>query len=175
MNERRDPDLTDPNLPAGTDGMASAIHNRVELAAEQLDIALELFLNGRSDVSVLTLAGAAEEILGRSLERVAKQTTLQWEYAIIAPFEDSLMRRPLEWKVFIKEKNRVRNAAKHMPTPDEMKIEADLKEEALRLLVRAYDNYRRLDLQPTERMEEFHRWFYTNALGFEDDPAYSFA
>ena len=45
--------------------MAEQTYERIELAKEHLDLALDLFLSKRSMVSALTLAGAAEEILGR--------------------------------------------------------------------------------------------------------------
>lgn len=41
---------------------------RINLGIEQLDVALELFLEERSYVAALTLAGAAEEILGKALD-----------------------------------------------------------------------------------------------------------
>jgi len=44
--------------------------DRLQLAVEQLDVAIELFRSGRSDVAALTLAGAAEEILGKMLTRI---------------------------------------------------------------------------------------------------------
>jgi hypothetical protein len=47
--------------------MAKQSYQRIDLATEQLDVALELFLSRRSFVSALTLAGAAEEILGKAL------------------------------------------------------------------------------------------------------------
>jgi hypothetical protein len=52
---------------AGWSEVADQTYNRVDLAAEQLDVALSLFLENQSLVSALTLAGAAEEILGKAL------------------------------------------------------------------------------------------------------------
>jgi hypothetical protein len=151
--------------------VTSAIHNRIQLAVEQLQTALALFLEARSYVSALTLAGAAEEILGKALEHEGKQTTLQYEHTVIAPVEKFLRRQPLTWKVFVDEKNRVRNAAKHMRDANETDIEADLEDEALWMIVRACDNYNRLDLPKTDLMYEFENWFYTNVAGVSSDGA----
>ena len=42
-------------------------YNRLDLATEQLDAAISLSLERKSFVSALTLAGAADEILGKAL------------------------------------------------------------------------------------------------------------
>ncbi len=149
--------------------MVEQTHNRVELAQEQLDVALELFLSKRSPVSVLTLAGAAEEILGKALKFRGKKTTLEYEHTVNAPVETFLRRQPFLWRDFIDEKNRVRNAAKHMGQETEAQVVADLEDEALWMLVRACDNYNRLELQPTQRMKEFDDWFYENVVGIKID------
>ena len=149
--------------------MAEQTYERIELAKEQLDLALDLFLSKRSMVSALTLAGAAEEILGRALTLRGKKTTLEHEHTVIAPVEAFLRREPLTWKVFISEKNRVRNAAKHMGGATDAHVVADLEDEALWMLVRACDNYNRLDLQATPRMQEFDNWFYENVADIKVD------
>ena len=151
--------------------MSEEIHDRVALATEQLDVALELFLSERSFVSALTLAGAAEEVLGKALTLRGEKTTLQYEHTVIAPVEKFLRCQTLTWKVFIEEKNRVRNAAKHMDGQGQLTVHADLEDEALWLLVRACDNYNRLDLPTTDRMTEFNDWFHTNVVGIRTDDA----
>lgn len=149
--------------------MTEQTHSRVELATEQLDVALELFLSKRSPVSALTLAGAAEEILGKALQFLGKNTTLEYEHTINAQVETFLRRQPFLWKDFINEKNRVRNAAKHMAQESETQVIANLEDEALWMLVRACDNHNRLGLQGTQRMQEFDNWFYENVVGIKID------
>ena len=106
-------------------------YQRIDLAKEQLDVALEIFLSHKSNVSALTLAGAAEEIFGKSLTQRGEKTTLQHEHSIIAPVEKLLQHKPYNWKEFILEKNRVRNAAKHMKDKTESTVIADIEDEAL--------------------------------------------
>lgn len=84
-------------------------HERVDLANEQLAVALELFLSRRSMVSAITLAGAAEEILGQALTLHSRDTSLMHEYSVAAPVEELLWRKPYKLKDFIDQKNRVRN------------------------------------------------------------------
>jgi hypothetical protein len=49
-------------------------YNRVDLATEQLEAALSLFLVEKSYVSTLTLAGAAAEALGKALSDRGEQS-----------------------------------------------------------------------------------------------------
>ena len=149
--------------------MVEQIHQRIALAQEQLDVALELFLSKRSMVSVLTLAGAVEEILGKALQHRGKKTTLEYEHTVIEPVETFLRRQPFLWKDFIDEKNRVRNAAKHMGAQTDTEVVADLEDEALWMLVRACDNHKRLALKATPRMAEFDDWFNENVVGNKID------
>ena len=145
--------------------MAEQTYERVALAKEQLEISIELFLSKRSMASALTLAGAAEEILGMALRHQGKRTTLQDQHSFIEPLEVLLRKGPYLWSDFIEEKNRARNAAKHMRLPTDTFIACDLEDEALWMIVRAYDNYNRLDLHPTDLMHEFEDWFNYNVVG----------
>lgn len=144
--------------------MAAQEHKKIDLAVEQLTVALELFLARRSFVSALTLGGAAEEVFGKALA----QNTLQDEYTFLEPVNKLLRRKPYEWKEFVSEKNRVRNAAKHMQDPSQSSVIADIEDEALWMLVRACDNYKRLELAPIPQMQQFEEWFYENVVGIED-------
>ena len=142
-------------------------HDRIDLACEQLDCALELFLSQRSYVSALTLAGASEEILGKALCQIGSATTLVATFRLVEPTQTLISGRSYTSKEFQNEKNRVRNAVKHMRDSSELTIVADLEAEALWMIVRACDNYQRLDFPETERMAEFEEWFYKNILGIE--------
>jgi len=62
-------------------------------------------------------------------------------------------------------KNRVRNAIKHLSKNDDLWFDADIKDEALWMLVRAVGNYSRLGFTPTKLMHEFDGWFYENIVG----------
>jgi hypothetical protein len=62
--------------------MSEGAHNKVNLAIEQLETDLSLFLDERSYVSALTLAGAAEEILGMALRVKGIENSLQESYRV---------------------------------------------------------------------------------------------
>ncbi len=119
--------------------MALATHRQLDLAVEQLQIALDLFLDGTSHVSSLTLAGAAEEILGKEADLSGK---------------GNLLREELEM---------ANHLAKHLN--DQKTLAADLEEAACWMLVRALANRRLLELPELSREREFDDWFYENVVG----------
>jgi hypothetical protein len=146
--------------------VSEALHNKVDLAIEQLEMALFMFLEGKNYVSVLTLAGAAEEILGKALKINGIENSLQESYRIYCNPELSWINPPKTWSEFTThEKNKVRNAVKHVYDANDLTIKADIEDEALWMLVRATDNYSRLGFGPTDRMHEFDGWFYENVVG----------
>ena len=145
--------------------MPHATHRRVNLAVEQLDVALELFLEKRSYVSALTLAGAAEEILGTAAVLAGEKPILRHHYDTLAPYHQLLHREPLEWKDYANMENFSRNVSKHMDSGTEDHVEFDTEISALRMLVRACANYDSLGLPRTERMCAFDNWFYENVVG----------
>lgn len=145
--------------------MSESSYRRTDLATEQLQVAIELFLSGRRYVSALTLAGAAEEILGKAPVQRGLTTVLDHEYRITGLVEEALRGQPYKRKEFVSRKNRVRNAPKHMPSDIESTVTADLEDESLWMIVRACDNYQRLDLPPSAFLDNFENWFWTYVVG----------
>ena len=47
----------------------------------------------------------------------------------------------------------------------DISIEVDIEDAALWMLVRACDNYRRLNLSPTDQMNAFDDWFNEHVIG----------
>lgn len=146
--------------------MSEQEYTHIELAVEQLDIALYLFLNKQSFVSALTLAGAAEEIFGKALQRNAEQNSLDWKYENTEWWWTELHDKPLSKKEFAERENRARNAAKHIGDSNDMSVMVDLEDAALWMIVRACDNYRRLRFPCTARMLEFENWFSEHVVGW---------
>lgn len=138
---------------------SSTARTRVDLALEQLDVALELFLEKRSFASALTLAGAAEEILGKALKLQNRGHTLdEWYDQVNEVWGVSR-------KEFITKTNAARNAAKHLSSHEEMNVGFGVEIEAVWLLVRACENARRLGYEDTNRMWQFNEWFYGEFIG----------
>lgn len=137
----------------------NATKTRVDLAVEQLDVALEIFLEKRSYVSALTLAGASEEILGKALNLQNRGHALDEWYDQVNDVWG------VPWREFISKTNAARNAAKHLSSQNEMTVAFDPEIEAVWLLVRACENAKRLGFDETERMYLFNEWFYGDFIG----------
>jgi hypothetical protein len=143
-------------------------HDRLDLATEQLEVAVELFLSKRSFVSALTLAGAAEEVLGKALNHKGQKNWRQKEFDLVA-LPERASGRQYDWKKFIEETNKTRNAAKHFRHSQESIIASDTENDSLQMIVRAILNYRDLDLPRKTFIQTFHTWFYDNVVGSEHD------
>jgi hypothetical protein len=137
-------------------------YNRVDLAREQLDAALSLFLEGRSLVSALTLAGAAEDVLGKALSHSGQQNSLELKYEIMEPI---LAMRHQTKEDFIRDENRALIAITHMASASDLSVTLDLEEAAYSMIVRACHNSDLLGLPRTSNMRKFENWFYEEVVG----------
>jgi len=139
-------------------------YNKVDLAREQLNVAMSFFLKGRSLVSALTLAGAAEDILGKALSHSGQQNSLELKYEVMEPI---LTMGNQTKENFIRDENRALNAI--MASATEPSVTLDLEEAASSMIVRACYNYDLLGLPRTAKMREFDSWFYENVIGLESE------
>lgn len=146
--------------------MPTMTYRRLDLAQEQLEVALDLFLEKKSLVAAITLAGAAEEVLGKELQLRGKTPALEWKFEETRIGHNALHRTELDRKVFVKAENRIRNALKHFDATDGPAISVDIEEAACWMLVRACENASRLNLI-VRRRDEFDAWFHTEIVGIE--------
>ena len=85
---------------------------KLEVAVSQLDQAIRLFLEGDL-LSSLTLAGAAEEILGKLSERAGHPIAAEQIIAYHMDDTDHALTEKERRKVLLEVMNRARNEAKH--------------------------------------------------------------
>ena len=140
------------------------MYSRLDLAKEQLEVAIFLFLELKSYASALTLAGAAEEVIGAELNRRGQQHVLDWKYENVSDIHKRLHGEDLLRKTFIAEENYVRDALKHFDRTEEPNISCDLQNVSLWMIVRACENANRVGLMIT-RLDEFNNWFYEHVVG----------
>ena len=135
--------------------MSIRAHDRKCIALEQLETALNLWAGQDSYFSIITLAGAAEEILGtcltaagidNSLESIKKDSTAMFRH---------LYGEEADPKVFANRANHARNQSKHFDPGSSPTLEIDAREEARDILTRAVENYWRLDTDLTPAMVRF--------------------
>ncbi len=145
--------------------MTEESFDRLSLAKEQLETALDLFLDCQSLASAITLAGAAEGVFGQALSLQDEAHALDHSYTHAARLHELLHNgSELKRKQYIQYQNRARDALKHLQEEEGSTIKMDLEEAACWILVRALENGQGLGIE-FSRFEEFDNWFYENIVG----------
>lgn len=137
--------------------------SKPQIAIVQLNEAICLFICERF-LAALTLAGAAEEILGKLLVRRGELPTIKDSTAAIERLraETGLhaMGKASEREV-IDAWNRARNTAKHLVEPEEELVTLNLCDEAYWIIRRALANAEKLGLKVTGA-QDFENWVVIN-------------
>ena len=138
--------------------------NRVDLAFEQLEVAIRLFLDDKSYAAVITLASAAERVMGQALRHAGKEASLDWSFGETAPVHALMHGEPLKKSAYSDALNRVSNALRHFDETNSPDFEADLEEAAYWMLVRACENGHRLG-RVVQGFDDFNDWFLKHVVG----------
>jgi len=126
---------------------------KTDIAKSQLDSALTFYLEDRELVSAITLAGAAEEILGKLCEKEHKPTSLEHRTKLACDLFKFVWNRDEDEKSVRDSMNQTKNELKHLISGDA--IDVDIEFEAGELLERAIGNYERLFGTKTDKMCSF--------------------
>jgi hypothetical protein len=122
--------------------MNSSPYKRIpkeELARSQLAVALRFYMQGEEFPAVITLAGAAEEILGKIAQKKG------FDPALTATVKDLMKIYKLAWgreateKDFVSLRNHARNEMKHLCSGQDVSL--DYEKEAAQMLSRAFQNF----------------------------------
>lgn len=122
--------------------MKAATLTKLDVANSQLRFAIELLLNNQEHISIITLAGAAEEILGKLVISSGQKAALQSHAENSRDMHIKLWGVDPGPKVFIDLRNKTRNELKHLLSGTSITL--DLEHECIRMLNRAVENYRLL-------------------------------
>lgn len=115
--------------------------SKLEVATHQLSAAIELFLDKKDYLSSLTLAGAAEEILGKLLTVQGGISTLDFLKTFHFDQTDPSLSIDKRNKIISDLANNARNAAKHL-NDDQVIVS---QENALQMIMRAIPMCWKLD------------------------------
>lgn len=128
--------------------------SKIDAAVDQIDWSIRLFLDHQAFVPAITLAGAAEEIIGAVLGE-------QSVFALVKKLSAHLV---LPEKVITQaHMNRVRNWLKHWKeVQDYETISVDLEGEAIQYIVRALINFVLYDYSLPSEGPRFLEWFAAN-------------
>lgn len=132
---------------------------KLQLAVHQLGVAIRLFLEG-DYLSSLTLAGAAEEILGKLSERtgvaISVEEIIKFHWKDTDPNLTDTERR----RIILSVLNAARNAVKHANDPNEGDFVVE-QMHPLQMIMRAMPMARRLGLPPALE-KEIDVWIKTH-------------
>jgi hypothetical protein len=137
--------------------LTTQVYDKKFVALVQLETALRLFSEEDDFFSALTLAGAAEEILGLLVIGKGGETSLDSLKNAASAMYQHLFGESIDPSVFINRANRARNSLKHLGSPKQSTVALDVREEAVDMLDRAIDNYWTLEESLTPAMEQFIR------------------
>lgn len=125
------------------------------MALRQLETALCLYFEREDYYSVITLAGAAEEVFGKLLKEDNPENTLDSIKKGGAAIHEALFETDIPEKEISDRANWARNLLKHWSPGQPKVFEFDAPEEAKDMLSRAIDNYFVLTGSLTRAMERF--------------------
>ena len=136
--------------------MTAELYKRFDLAANQLETAIMVFLTGGDKFSVITLAGAADVIFCQLVLRQGKENFTDF---MLKETNDTRTRQ--EAGKEINDTLRI-NALKHFDKDDDEYVSIDVDECALGAILKAIANYNMLDGKNDKLIQAFLYWVKTN-------------
>lgn len=137
--------------------MAVQGHNRRCMALSQLETALRLNFEGQDYFSVITLAGAADEIFGQLLAAQGLDSSIESIKKAVVAIHKHITQDELEASSVASRANHARNALKHWSAAQPLIVSFDVRVEVQDMLNRAIDNRWTLEQQLSPAMERFQR------------------
>ncbi|MBA2590938.1 MAG: hypothetical protein M3495_06150 [Pseudomonadota bacterium] len=128
---------------------------KIDAAVDQLDWAIKLFLDHKAYVPAISLAGAAEEIIGQTLGTEAAFNILKDRLST-----ETSLPPAVASQMYL---NKAKNWLKHWQgMKDEETIEIELETEAIQYIVRAITNLAGHDKSCTSETPRFFEWIEKN-------------
>ena len=134
---------------------ATFMITKLEVATSQLRLSIELFMEEREHISVITLAGAAEEILGKLAASAGSTPALNRRAEGARQLHLAVWGNDPGNKVFMNLKNKTRNELKHFSSGASLAV--GLERECIRMLDRAVENYRLLHKRAATFVVQYER------------------
>jgi hypothetical protein len=118
-------------------------HSRLEMGRHQLETAVALYFENRDVYSVITLAGAADELFGKALKFQGQESRVEELSRSVAAIHKRLYGKELDPKKVAERANHARNSLKHWSLDQPVDVEFDLVEESKDMLERGINNFGR--------------------------------
>lgn len=110
-----------------------------DLARSQLNVALRLYLQSEEHPSVITLASAAEEVLGKIAADAGHEAALKRTLKELLKLHRDLWGKDAKESDYAELRNHARNQMKHRCSGADVSL--DYEKEAAQMLSRALENY----------------------------------
>ncbi|MDY6947751.1 MAG: hypothetical protein SXG53_18745 [Pseudomonadota bacterium] len=143
--------------------------SKLHIATAQLDTAIALYLDGKDLISAITLAGAAEEILGKLAEKAGATSAFNETLDRLCDMHAAMWGEEANRGAYVKRRTHARNEFKHIGQQAEVNV--DLEREAASMLRRAIQNYREHDPSFRELFRQFEREFLRRNAAKNDSGA----
>jgi len=127
--------------------------SKIEIGKRQLVTAIDLYLQNADLVSVVTLAGAAEEILGKLAKAQGGNSALDDLVERLCAMHKAGFNESVDPRKFSELRNRARNDFKHISSG--VPFDGNLEREAGSMIRRAIQNYRKLKPGFVDKFREF--------------------
>ena len=137
--------------------------HRTEIARRQLQTAVEIFLQGLDRSSVITLAGAASNVLDGLVRRTGKEPFIDYARRIHDHLVGGTPKRQ-SYSHHIDAKLGI-IAHKHLAPTDPDIVELDLEKQAVDALARALADYTTLHGQDEPFVKAYLQWAWGNTDG----------
>jgi hypothetical protein len=143
--------------------MTEARYNKRDIAKLQLMTAVALFLHGKDLSSVITLAGAAGNILETLVRNEGKEPFVDYGCKVCRELSGKMPKKK-SYSHYINTKFGV-NQHKHMSEHDPETVELDLEKMAVDALSKAVLDYIKLEGQKESFVNAFLGWTWKNMDG----------
>ncbi|HWG70807.1 MAG TPA: hypothetical protein VN692_15440 [Steroidobacteraceae bacterium] len=127
--------------------------SKLQLAEIQIDRAIRLYLDEADFVCAITLAGAADELLGKLRALSGREPIVEHYADVVSKINVALGGETIDKKGAISELNSARDSLKHFH--DGKSVTFDFAEEAYELIDRAVSNLWLLTSSETQNMARF--------------------
>lgn len=129
--------------------------SKIDAAVDQIDWSIRLFLDHQAYVPAITLAGAAEEIIGQTLSNQSAFTLLKTRLSLQFDLDEKVVSQF--------HLNIAKNWLKHWQgLKDEEVVSLELETEAIQYIVRAVSNLLAHDHSLPSEAPRFFKWLSNN-------------
>jgi hypothetical protein len=136
--------------------------SKIDAAVHQLDESIKLFLDSKAYVSAITLAGAAEEVIGCATEGNSLHAKMKEKLKNLTGKQGKVISDEYL--------NPTKNWLKHWTNmTEEEVVEIDLETESIHFIFRAMGNLLVYDRSFSSETPRFLAWVFKNRLDISDD------